>query len=65
MLINIFFNPRRVKAINDYYEYGCTLEIFRANNEEGILNYVKEFLNQDIRKALVDIHCKFCPIKIS
>jgi hypothetical protein len=65
MLINQFFNPRRVKAINDYYEYGCTLEIFNAEKMDEILNDVKGFLNPDIRKALVNIHSRFCPIKIN
>jgi predicted restriction endonuclease len=63
-LLNIFFNPRRVKAINDYYEYGCTLEVFNADKKEKIINRIKKYRNIDIRKAFVDIHGKFCPIKI-
>jgi hypothetical protein len=65
LLINHFFNPRRVKALNDYFEYGCTLEIFNAEKRDEILNDVKGFLNPDIRKALVNIHSRFCPIKIN
>jgi len=65
ILINDFFNPRRVKAINDYYEYGCTLEIFNADKKDEVLNRIKKFLNKDIRKSLVDIHSKFCPIKMN
>jgi len=63
ILINDFFNPRRVKAINDYYEYGCTLEIFNADKKNEVLSRIRKFLNKDIRKSLVDIHSKFCPIK--
>jgi len=65
MLINDFFYPRRVKAINDYYEYGCTLGIFNADKKEKLFNRLKKFRNTDIRKAIVDIHDKFCPIKIN
>jgi hypothetical protein len=65
MLINHFFNPRRVKAINDYFEYGCTFGLFIAEKRDEILNDVKRFLNPDIRKALVHIHSRFCPIKIN
>jgi hypothetical protein len=65
ILINDFLNPRRVKAINDYFEYGCTLGIFNADKREGILNHLKEFRDIDIRKTLVNIHSKFCSIKIS
>jgi hypothetical protein len=67
MLINYSFYPRRV-ATRDYYEHGCTtLEIFNANimSWEKMLNILKEIQNTDIRKALVNIHGKFCPIKIS
>jgi hypothetical protein len=63
ILLNYSFNPRRVKAINDYYEYGCTLEIFGADKRERVLNRIKKYQNIDIRKALVDIHGKFCPIR--
>jgi hypothetical protein len=63
MLINVIFCPRRVKAIDDYYEYGCTLEIFSPNKREETFNYLKKFQNIDIRKTLVNIHSKFCPIK--
>jgi hypothetical protein len=67
MLINDFFYPRRVKAIKDYYEHArTTLGIFNANMSwEKMLNILKEFRNTDIRKALVNIHSKHCPIKIS
>jgi hypothetical protein len=66
MLINYFFYPRRVKAIKDYYEHGrTTLEIFNANMSwQKMLNILKEFRNTDIRKTLVTIHSKHCPIKI-
>jgi hypothetical protein len=67
MLINDFFYPRRVKAIKDYYEHArTTLGIFNANMSwEKMLDILKEFRNTDIRKALVNIHGKFCPIKTS
>jgi len=69
ILINDFFYPRRVKAINDYFEYGCTLEVFRADKctdkSEKILNHLIEFRNKDIRKTFVNIHSEFCPIKIN
>jgi len=65
MLINYFFYPRRVKAIKDYYEHGCILGIFSADSREKIFKSLKEFKNKDIRKTLVNIHSKFCPIKIS
>jgi len=65
ILINYFFHPRRKKAINYYYEYGCTLEVFCADKKKMILNHLKEFRNKDIRKTLVDIHNHFCCIKIS
>jgi hypothetical protein len=64
MLINYIFYPRRV-ATRDYYEHGCTtLKIFNANimSWEKMLNKLKEF-PKDIRKALVNIHSKHCPIK--
>jgi len=67
MLINYSFYPRRV-ATRDYYEHGCTtLEIFDAEimSWKKILSILKKFQNKDIRKALVNIHSKFCPIKIS
>jgi hypothetical protein len=59
MLINKYFNPRREKAINDYYEYGCILGKFHANNREKLFNRLKKFQNKDIRKTLVNIHNEF------
>jgi len=66
MLVNDFFYPRRVKAIKEYYEHGRnTLEIFNAKMSwENILNILKK-LPKDIRKALVNIHSDYCPIKIN
>jgi hypothetical protein len=63
MLINEFFHPRRVKAVNDYYEYGCIFGEFNANKRE--LYSLKEFKNPDIRKILVNVNNKHCHIIIS
>jgi hypothetical protein len=59
MVINKYFNPRRKKAINDYYEYGCTLGEFHADNREDLFNRLKMFQNNDIRKTLVNIQNYF------
>jgi hypothetical protein len=59
MLINKNFYPRRKKAINDYYEYGCTLGEFHTNNKEELCNRLKKFQSEDIRKTLVNIHNEF------
>jgi hypothetical protein len=77
ILINYFLNRRNKKSREDYYEYGCTLEYgftiengnirekLNANEQEKILNNIlKEFRNKDIRKTLLDIHSKTCPIEI-
>lgn len=59
MLINEYFKPRRKKAINDYYEYGCILGKFHANNREELFNRLKKFQSKDIRKTLINIHNVF------
>jgi len=52
ILLNDFFNPRRIKAINDYYEYGCTLEIFNAGKRDNVLCYIKNTLIKICEKLL-------------
>jgi hypothetical protein len=63
IMINLIFYPRRKKAIKDYYRYGCTREIFSADNDEMSFKNLKEYQNTDISKAFVDIHRRFCPIE--
>jgi hypothetical protein len=61
--INDFANPRRKKDIGDYYGYAYTQKLFCGTKQE-LVNYLKELNNKDIRKTIVNIHSKFCPIKI-
>jgi hypothetical protein len=56
MVINDFLHPRRVGAINDYYELGHARKIYSADKQKTLNFYMKQFSNTDIRKAFVDIH---------
>ena len=59
MHINEYFYPRRTKAIDDYYEYGCTLGKFHAKNKKGFFKRLEKFKNKDIRKILINIQNEY------
>ena len=63
IILNDFLYPRRV-AKRVYYEYGITHEVFNKDKlkRDDILKISR---NEDIRETLVDIHRRFCTLKIN
>ncbi|MCL2186422.1 MAG: tetratricopeptide repeat protein [Treponema sp.] len=55
ILVNIFFNTRNIKNLNDFYGYGYALEIFE-NNKQELIDHIKDFIKEDgdIRINLID-----------
>ena len=60
IVINRFFNPRRVEDIGNYYGYGQAVEVFGPDKQE-LLNHITD--TNDIRIELVNIqYSDFNPI---